>query len=338
MKPSISSTDRLGRPLRDLRISLTDRCNLRCRYCMPRELFGRDHAFLPEDRLLDFSEILEIARAAHNLGVRKIRLTGGEPLLRAGICDLIGALREMSDIDLAMTTNGVLLARLAQSLADAGLSRVTVSLDSLNQDTFAAMSDSRSGVSQVLGGIAAAEEVGLPVKVNTVLKRGVNDSEIVPLAEHFRHTSTTVRFIEFMDVGSTNGWEESQVVSSAEVVDIIGRRYPADPVEPSYPGEVASRYAYRDGAGQFGVISSVTEPFCGACSRIRISADGQLYTCLFADSGLDLRTILRSTRSAGDIEAALSGRWRSRSDRYSELRRKLAPSAREKIEMSYIGG
>ncbi|MFE5702721.1 GTP 3',8-cyclase MoaA [Rhodococcus koreensis] len=335
----VAVRDRLGRPLRDLRISVTDRCNFRCRYCMPRETFGSEHAFLERDALLDFGELKEIASTAYELGVRKIRLTGGEPLMRRDICELVASLSSLPGLDLAMTSNGVLLPRYAESLAASGLRRVTVSLDSLEQATFEAMSDSRYQVQDVLDGIAAAERAGLgAVKINMVVKRGVNDSEIADMAARFRDTPHIVRFIEYMDVGSTNGWDASQVVPASEIVDAVRSRFPADAVDDLDRRAVATRFRYRDGSGEFGVISSVSKPFCSTCTRVRVSAEGTLYTCLFASAGLDLRAILRGHRTPGDLAAALAGRWASRDDRYSESRGSLQADRNNKIEMSYIGG
>lgn len=331
--------DRRGRALRDLRISVTDQCNFRCRYCMPREKFGAEHAFLERRALLDFDELSEVASTAHHLGVRKIRLTGGEPLMRRGICALVESLASLPGLDLAMTTNGVLLPQYAQSLATSGLHRVTVSLDTLDDHTFEAMSDSRHQVQDVLDGIAAAERAGLgPIKINMVVKRGANESDILDVAAHFRDTAHTVRFIEYMDVGSTNEWNASEVFPASDIIDTIHSRFPADPIEASYRGEVASRFRYRDGKGEFGVISSMSKPFCSTCTRIRVSAEGTLYTCLFATAGLDLRAILRGNRTPGDLTSALTGRWISRDDRYSELRNAPGTSHNNKIEMSYIGG
>ncbi|WP_029145774.1 GTP 3',8-cyclase MoaA [Microbacterium luticocti] len=334
--------DERGRALRDLRISVTDRCNFRCVYCMPKEIFGRDFAFLPREQLLTFEEIERVARAGMALGVHKLRLTGGEPLLRRGIEQLIGMLVALRTADgeppdVALTTNGSALAVKAQALADAGLHRVTVSLDSLDDATFRAMNDIDFPVARVLDGIRAAREAGLPVKVNTVVKRGVNDHDIVAVAEHFRGTGVTVRFIEFMDVGTTNGWNLQAVVGSAEVIDRIGAVHPLEPVPPAYPGETATRWRYADGAGEIGVISSVTAPFCGACTRARISADGKLFTCLFATAGHDLRALLRSGAPDAAVQDALAGIWARRSDRYSELRTAGTPRA-QRVEMSYIGG
>ncbi|WP_186759008.1 GTP 3',8-cyclase MoaA [Arthrobacter alpinus] len=336
-------TDTLGRPLRDLRISVTDRCNFRCVYCMPKEIFGRDFAFMPKEQLLTFEEITKLASIAMAHGVRKIRLTGGEPLLRRGIEDLVGmlaALRtpEGEPPDLAMTTNGTVLAQKAQVLKAAGLDRVTVSLDSLDDAVFQAMNDVAYPVAKVLHALEAAQEAGLgPVKVNMVLKRGLNDQDILAMARHFRGTPFILRFIEYMDVGSSNGWKMDQVVPSAEVVERINRVFPVEPLEANYRGETSQRWRYKDDGGEFGVISSVTRAFCGGCTRARLSADGKLFTCLFATKGHDLRTLLRGGATDAELEDALAALWGARSDRYSQLRSANTPGLK-KIEMSYIGG
>ena len=339
MRNPLTVLDTLGRPMRDLRISVTDRCNFRCVYCMPKEVFGRDHAFLPRAEILEFEEIDRVVRAAVALGVRKVRLTGGEPLVRRGLESLVGMLAAIDGIeDLTLTTNGSLLADRAQALADAGLDRVTVSLDALDDPTFQSMNDVGFPVSRVLEGIAAAEDAGLgPIKVNAVIRRGLNEHAIVDLAEHFRRTPTTVRYIEYMDVGHTNGWRLDDVVPAAEVVAAIDVRWPLQPIESAYRGEVAQRYRYRDGAGEIGVISSVTQPFCGDCTRARLTADGQLYTCLFATAGHDLRSLLRSGADKEIVSEALRTIWAGRSDRYSELR-SLDTVELPKVEMSFIGG
>jgi GTP 3',8-cyclase len=336
--------DTLQRPLRDLRISVTDRCNLRCTYCMPREVFGKDFVFLPRAELLNFEEIERVARLFVAHGVRKIRISGGEPLLRHGVERLIEKLARLScadgqAVELAMTTNGVLLAKKAQTLKDAGLARLTVSLDGLADATFKLMSDSAAAVAPVLDGIAVAQAVGLaPIKVNTVIKRGVNEHEIIPLVRHFRHSGIIVRFIEFMDVGSTNGWKMDQVVSAREVLDRINYEYPLRPLDPNYSGEVAKRWAHQDGGGEIGVIASVTGAFCADCSRIRLSTDGKLYTCLFATHGVDLRDPLRHSDSDESISRLIASTWAQRGDRYSQLRRAATTLPARKIEMSYIGG
>jgi cyclic pyranopterin phosphate synthase len=332
--------DAFGRPLRDLRISVTDRCNFRCTYCMPKEVFGHDYRFLDRRELLDFEEITRVARAAVSLGVHKLRLTGGEPLIRRGIEDLVAMLSTL-DAEVTLTTNASLLPRKAQLLKDAGLDRITVSLDSMDDGTFRAMNDVDFPVERVLEGIRAAHEAGLPVKVNSVIKRGVNEKEVVPLARHFRETPHILRFIEFMPVGETNHWHTEEVVSAAEIVELIGAEFPIEPVEANYRGEVAKRWRYKDGKGEIGIIASVTQPFCGDCTRSRISAEGKLYTCLFAVRGHDLRALIRSGASDEDLAAKLAEIWRVRGDRYSELRAQNAvdPATGErKVEMSYIGG
>ena len=339
-----SIVDTLQRPLRDLRISVTDRCNLRCTYCMPREVFGREFAFLPRAELLSFEEIERIARLFVQFGVHKIRLSGGEPLLRHGVDKLIEKLARLTGadgrpVDIAMTTNGVLLAKKARSLKDAGLKRLTVSLDGLSDMTFKQMSDSAAAVATVLDGIAAAQAAGLaPVKVNAVIKRGVNEHEIIPLVAHFRNTGVIVRFIEFMDVGSTNGWRMDDVVSAHEILAMIAGHYPLRPLDPNDSGEVAKRWAHQDGGGEIGVIASVTGAFCADCSRIRLSTDGKLYTCLFATHGVDLRDPLR--RQCGDetLTHLIESTWTQRGDRYSQLRHAATRLPARKIEMSYIGG
>ena len=341
---STGLADARDRPLRDLRISVTDRCNFRCVYCMPKEIFGRDFQFREREELLTFEEIERLACVAVGLGVRKLRITGGEPLLRRGIEDLVAKLAvlrtpEGEPVDLALTTNGSALLVKAAALAAAGLGRVTISLDSLIEERFQAINDVKFPVKRVLAAIDAAAEAGLgPVKINTVLKRGVNDDEILALVERFRGTGHVLRFIEYMDVGATNGWLLDDVVPSAEVVQRVHERYPLQPAAPTHPGETAKRWRFVDGAGEIGVISSVTGAFCGDCSRARVSAEGQLYTCLFASSGFDLREILRGGATDSELAAALAGRWRTRDDNYSERRAALAPGDRTRIEMSYIGG
>jgi cyclic pyranopterin phosphate synthase len=329
--------DTFGRPVRDLRISVTDRCNFRCVYCMPKEVFGHDYRFLPRPELLTFEEIERVARVFVDLGVRKLRITGGEPLLRRDLEHLIAALTAIDDeLDVTLTTNGAVLTQKAQALADAGLSRITVSLDSLDDEVFRAMNDVDFPVARVLGGIDAAAEAGLAVKVNVVVKRGQNEGSVLDIARRFRGTGHTVRFIEFMDVGATNGWRMDDVVPAAEIVSTIGAEFPLEPVAAAYRGEVAERYRYLDGAGEIGVIASVTQPFCGDCTRARLSADGKLYTCLFAVRGHDLRALLRSDGS-DDLEETIRAVWTRRADRYSELRTADTSSLR-KVEMSYIGG
>jgi GTP 3',8-cyclase len=332
-----SLTDTFGRPLRDLRISVTDRCNFRCVYCMPKEVFGRDYRFLPRRELLTFEEIERVSRVLVGLGVHKLRITGGEPLLRRDLEQLIGRLAGLGDLDVTLTTNGALLAQKAKALADAGLTRVTVSLDSLDDEVFRAMNDVDFPVARVLGGIDAAAAAGLPVKINVVVKRGLNEDSVLGIARRFRGTGHTVRFIEFMDVGATNGWRMDDVVPAAEVVRTIGAEFPLEPVEAGYRGEVAQRYRYRDGSGEVGVIASVTQPFCGDCTRARLSADGKLYTCLFAIRGHDLRSVLRSGADDAHVEEAVRAVWERRTDRYSEIRTEKTSHLR-KVEMSYIGG
>jgi cyclic pyranopterin phosphate synthase len=334
----MSLVDTLGRPIRDLRISVTDRCNFRCVYCMPKEVFGREYQFLERRELLSFEEIEQLARAFVRHGVEKIRLTGGEPLVRRDLERLVAKLAQIDGLDLTLTTNGSLLPQKAQALRDAGLDRISVSLDSLDDEVFRAMNDVDFPASRVLEGIEAAAAAGLaPVKVNMVVKRRVNDSSVVPMARHFRGTGHILRFIEYMDVGSTNGWCMDDVVPAAEILSAIGAEFPLEPAEPNYRGEVAKRWRYRDGAGEIGIISSVTQPFCGSCTRARLSAEGRLFTCLFAVRGHDLRAVLRSGASDEELDEAIARVWRARSDRYSELRT-AETAARPKVEMSYIGG
>jgi cyclic pyranopterin phosphate synthase len=331
--------DTRGRPLRDLRISVTDRCNFRCTYCMPKEIFNREYEFLARELLLSFEEIVRLAEIFVGFGVEKVRLTGGEPLLRRGIEDLVGELAAIDGLtDVTLTTNGSLLTRKADALAAAGLHRLTVSLDSLDEATFQAMNDVGFPVADVLAGIEAAAAAGLaPVKINMVVKRGVNDDSIVPMAGHFRGTGHIVRFIEYMDVGHSNGWRLDDVVPAAEVVGRISKRWPLQPADPNYRGEVAQRWRYADGAGEIGVISSVTQPFCGTCSRARLSAEGRLYTCLFATGGTDLRASLRAGASDAELQELIRCVWQARTDRYSEVRSEATIDL-PKVEMSYIGG
>jgi cyclic pyranopterin phosphate synthase len=335
--------DTLHRPLRDLRISVTDRCNLRCTYCMPRELFDTHHNFLPRSELLSFEEIERLVKLFIPLGVQKIRLTGGEPLLRRGIEKLIASLAklhttEAKPLDIALTTNGVILAQKAQSLKDAGLARISVSLDSLDNATFRRMSDSDVNVNTVLEGIAAAQAVGLqPVKVNMVVQRGVNDHEVLAMAEHFRHSDVVLRFIEYMDVGSSNNWQQNEVVSAREILDCIDAHHPLQAIDANYSGEVAARWRYADGGGEIGVIASVTQVFCRDCTRARLATDGKLYTCLFATHGMDLREPLRLGVDDNVLSNLIAEQWGRREDRYSELRA-TQKTAAKKIEMSYIGG
>jgi cyclic pyranopterin phosphate synthase len=329
--------DAFGRPLRDLRISVTDRCNFRCTYCMPKEVFGQGHRFMDKKELLNFEEITRIARASVSLGAAKLRITGGEPLIRRDIEQLIAMLAEL-DVELTLTTNASLLARKAQALKDAGLDRITVSLDAMDDPTFRSMNDVDFPVERVLEGIDSALAVGLPVKVNCVVKRGVNEDQIVPLARHFRDRGVTLRFIEFMDVGATNGWQMEAVVPAAEIISTIHAAFPVQPAQAQYRGEVARRWRYVDGSGEIGVISSVTEPFCGDCTRSRISAEGKLYTCLFATRGHDLRALIRGGASDEAIAEHLATIWHVRGDRYSELRSQATAADLPKVEMSYIGG
>ncbi|HEX6204004.1 MAG TPA: GTP 3',8-cyclase MoaA [Thermoanaerobaculia bacterium] len=335
---AVLPSDRLGRPLRDLRVSVTDRCNFRCRYCMPREVFGPRFVFLPKGEILRYEEIRRVAGLACRLGVRKVRLTGGEPLLRRDLPELVAMLAELPGVEVALTSNGALLAERAAALAAAGLTRVTVSLDSLDDEVFRKMNDVDFPVSRVLAGIEAAAAAGLgPVKVNAVVHRGVNDHTVIDLARHFHGTGHTVRFIEYMDVGTTNGWRLDDVVPGAEIVERIGAELPLEPVPPAYPGEVASRWRYTDGGGEIGVITSVTRPFCGDCTRARLTADGTLYTCLFATAGTDLKTPLRAGATDDDLLALLTATWTARTDRYSELRSADTPGL-PRPEMSYLGG
>ena len=328
--------DAFERPLRDLRISVTDRCNFRCTYCMPKTVFGKDYRFLDRKELLTFEEITRVAAASVEVGVSKIRLTGGEPLLRVGIESLIEMLSALP-VDLTLTTNASALPKKAQSLKDAGLKRITVSLDSLDDAIFKSMNDVDFPVSRVLEGIEAAQSVGMPVKVNCVVKRGINEHQVVELARHFRGTGHILRFIEYMDVGATNGWRLDDVVSAAEIVALIGAEFPLEPAEENYRGEVARRWRYRDGSGEIGVIASVTQPFCGDCTRSRISAEGRLYTCLFATKGHDLRALLRGGADDAELHAMIGRVWSRRTDRYSDERSSLTADI-PRVEMSYIGG
>jgi cyclic pyranopterin phosphate synthase len=329
--------DTFRRPLRDLRVSVTDRCNFRCVYCMPKEVFGRDHPFLERRELLSFEEIARLAGVFRGLGVEKVRITGGEPLVRRDLERLIEMLAAIDGLDLTLTTNGSLLAQKARLLADAGLRRITVSLDSLDDEVFRAMNDVDFPVAKVLAGIDAAAEAGLPVKVNTVVKRGVNERSILGLARHFRGTPHTLRFIEYMDVGATNGWRLDEVVPAAEIVAAIDAEFPLEPLEANYRGEVARRFRYRDGAGEIGVIASVTQPFCGDCTRARLSAEGRLFTCLFGLKGHDLRAALRDGTSDDGLRELVAAIWGRRADRYSEIRSERTADL-PKVEMSYIGG
>jgi cyclic pyranopterin phosphate synthase len=330
--------DTFKRPLRDLRVSVTDRCNFRCVYCMPKEVFGKDFQFLPRADILSFEEIERLVRVFVGLGVKKVRLTGGEPLVRRNIERLVEMLAKVSDLDLTLTTNGSLLAGKARALRDAGLKRVTVSLDSLDDEVFKSMNDVEFPVTRVLEGMDAAEAAGLaPLKVNMVVKRGLNEDSIVPMARYFRGTGRILRFIEYMDVGSSNGWRLNDVVSAREIVATIDRELPLEPIEKNYVGEVAERWRYRDGSGEIGVIASVTQAFCADCTRARLSADGSLYTCLFATQGHDLRGLVRGEMTDAQIADAIAAIWTSRDDRYSELRSEETVGLK-KIEMSFIGG
>ena len=336
----------MNRPVRDLRISVTDRCNFRCTYCMPAEIFGEKYEFLPRPHILSFEEIERLAKIFAHAGVSKLRITGGEPLVRANLPELISNLSAIDGIeDIAMTTNGYLLAKYAQELKDAGLNRLTISLDSIDEDIFKKMSGRPQGPKNTLEGIKVASELGFdPIKINVVVQRGVNDNTLIDTARYFKGTGSIVRFIEFMDVGTKNGWELSQVVTSKEVVDMIDAKFPLEAIDANYDGEVASRYRYLDGEGEIGVISSVSEPFCGSCSRARLSTDGKLVTCLFASGGTDLKTALRSDASDADIAGIIAKVWTGRDDRYSDLRSKDtefngdSSSDGDKVEMYYIGG
>jgi len=337
----MATRDTFDRPVRDLRISVTDRCNFRCVYCMPKELFGSEHAFLPRAEILSFEEIARLARLFAAEGVNKLRITGGEPLVRHEIERLVGMLAAIPGIeDITLTTNASLLTpEKAATLRDAGLNRVTVSLDAIDDDVFQAINDVDYPVDRVLAGIEAAAEAGLgPVKINMVVKRGLNHGQILPMADYFRGSGHILRFIEFMDVGNSNGWRMADVVTAAEIRDTIAAAHPIEPLDPNYTGEVASRYRYRDGAGEVGLISSVTEPFCGTCTRARLSAQGELFTCLFAEAGHDFRRLLRED-GAGDAEISerIHALWATRADRYSE-QRTAETAGQRKVEMSFIGG
>jgi len=344
MAPAATVTDHTqladsrGRPLRDLRISVTDRCNFRCTYCMPKEVYGRDFQFLERSQLLTFDEIDRLVRVFRGFGIEKVRVTGGEPLVRRQLEKLIELLARQQGLDLTLTTNGSLLRQKARELKNAGLQRITVSLDSLDDTVFRSMNDVDFPVARVLEGIEEAERVGLkPVKVNMVVERGVNDDSVLDMCRFFRQTGHILRFIEFMDVGSTNGWRMDRVVPSRELVERIGTVFPIEPLEANYRGEVAERWRYRDGGGEIGFISSVTQAFCRDCTRARLSAEGQLYTCLFATGGTDLRAPLRAGASDDELATIVARTWRARGDRYSEIR--TAETAKlQKVEMSYIGG
>ena len=332
-------TDQLNRPLQDLRISVTDRCNFRCTYCMPRELFGKDHQFMPQSETLSFDEIERLARTFVQLGVNKIRLTGGEPLLRRNLPDLIEKLVAIEGLeDIGLTTNASLLEMMAPKLKDAGLKRINISLDALDDPLFQSINDSRVSTERVLNGIKKAQEVGLEVKVNMVVKKGMNDQEIVPMATYFKEQGITLRYIEFMDVGESNGWDFSKVVTKREIFDMLEKQFELEPVDPSYLGEVAKRYRYAGSDTEVGFITSVSESFCSTCTRARIAADGKFYMCLFATDGFDLRELVRSDASDVEVKEAIASIWNRRTDRYSDLRTEETAKNRKKIEMSYIGG
>ncbi len=337
--------DTLARPLHDLRISVTDRCNFRCTYCMPEEIFGEKYKFLPRAEILSFEEIERLVGIFTGLGARKLRITGGEPLLRVDLPDLLARIAQVPGVeDLALTTNATLLPRQAAALAEAGLRRVTISLDSLDEDVFSQMNGGKLSVARVLEGVEAAERAGLgPIKINTVVQKGVNDHTLVELARHFKGTGHIVRFIEYMDVGTRNAWDMNQVLPAAEIVERIGAELPLAPAEPNYRGEVAKRWRYQDGQGEIGVIASVTQPFCGDCTRARLTTEGQLVTCLFAEKGVDLRTPLRNGSSDAEIRDLIVATWRKRSDRYSDERQELlqiegVKPSRRRIEMYQVGG
>lgn len=330
-----------NRPLRDLRISVTDRCNFRCQYCMPAEVFGPDFAFLPSDKILSFEEIERLVRIFVTLGVRKIRITGGEPLLRRDLTKLITRINAIEGVeDIALTTNGTLLKKYAHALAEAGVKRVSISLDSLDEARFFEMNGHRGKVQTVLEGIEKAAEAGLLVKINMVVQKGVNDADIVEMAKFFKEKQHILRYIEYMDVGNSNGWKLDDVVGKKEIIDMINAVAPLEAIAPNYKGEVATRFGYKDGDGEIGVISSVTDAFCSTCSRARISAEGKLYTCLFATEGTDLRALLRSDSTDAEVAQAITAVWQNRSDRYSEERSAatIAQRKKTKIEMSHIGG
>lgn len=331
--------DHFGRLLKDLRISVIDKCNFRCVYCMPKEIFGDDYPFLPESELLSFDEIVRLADSFAKLGVDKIRITGGEPLMRKDIDKLIAKLLKIPGIkDIALTTNGVLLAKRAKRLKEAGLNRVNLSLDGIQDEVFKQINGRGVGTLPVLKGIEAAQKAGLQVKINMVAKKGMNESQILPMARYFKGKDVILRYIEFMDVGNHNGWDLNHVISKQQIIDTINKEVPIEPVEPNYYGEVASRYRYKDGGGEIGVISSVTDSFCSTCTRIRLSADGKLYTCLFASSGYDIKEKLRNGLTDEQLEDELSSLWETRKDRYSDERAENKHENRKKIEMSYIGG
>ncbi|MFC4404843.1 GTP 3',8-cyclase MoaA [Gracilibacillus xinjiangensis] len=332
-------TDKFGRVLQDLRISVTDRCNFRCRYCMPREIFGKDFAFLPKDHLLTFEEIERLANTFLNLGVKKIRLTGGEPLLRKDLAILIRKLASLDGLeDIGLTTNGVLLGKMAKTLKEAGLKRVNVSLDALDDKTFMEINDSKVPSHTVIQSIQQAKEAGLTIKVNMVVKKGMNDHEILKMANYFKKMDITLRFIEFMDVGQSNGWDFKHVVTKKEIHDMIAQEHDIEPVDPEYIGEVAKRYKYRGTDTEVGFITSVSESFCSSCTRARIAADGHFYTCLFAGTGFNLKELMRNGMTDKELKNTIINRWQNREDRYSDERTEETAKNRKKIEMSYIGG
>lgn len=337
-KLPVPPLDRLQRPLQELRLSVTDRCNFRCTYCMPREVFGSDHPFLPRAEILSFEEMTRVTRILKGLGVHKVRLTGGEPLLRHDLEKLVAMLSEIPDLEITLTTNGVLLPKKAVQLRQAGLQRLNISLDALDDDAFQRMSDTRYRVQEVLAGIEAAQAAGFEkLKVNAVIRRGINEHAILPLAEHFRNTGITLRFIEFMDAGNHNGWQLNEVVSAREIAQQIQALWPSTVLPADNPSEVSRRYRYQDGAGEWGIIASVTEPFCQGCNRLRLSTDGQLFTCLFAGMGHDLKSRIRQGTSDGELCEFMASLWQQRNDRYSEIR-SSATFHTQKVEMSFIGG
>ncbi|MFS0576020.1 GTP 3',8-cyclase MoaA [Sporosarcina sp. 179-K 3D1 HS] len=331
--------DKLGRPIRDLRISVTDRCNFRCSYCMPKEIFGDDYVFLPKDELLTFEEVERLARLFASLGVKKLRLTGGEPLLRRGLPELIRKLMDVRGIeDIGLTTNGVLLRQHARALYDAGLRRLNISLDALEPDTFGEINGRGTGPELILSHVDYAKDIGFDIKVNMVVQKGVNESEILPMAAFFKERGITLRFIEFMDVGNDNAWSFRKVVTKKEIFDILNTSYAMEPVDEDYYGEVAKRYRYKDNGSEVGFITSVSESFCATCTRARLSSDGKLYTCLFASEGFDLRELVRKGQSDEELLEAISDVWNRRTDRYSDERTEQTAKNRKKIGMSYIGG
>jgi cyclic pyranopterin phosphate synthase len=337
-KSTVIPPDRLQRPLQELRLSVTDRCNFRCTYCMPREVFGPDHPFLPRAQILSFEEMTRITRLLAENGVKKVRLTGGEPLLRHDLEKLVAMLTDIPGLEITLTTNGVLLPKKATALHQAGLHRLNISLDALDDESFQRMSDTQYRVADVLTGIEAAQKAGFGrVKVNAVIRRGVNEHAILPLAEYARAQGITLRFIEFMDVGNHNQWQLDEVVAAREIAELIQARWPSTPLPAHNPSEVSRRYRYQDGAGEWGIIASVTEPFCRGCNRLRLSTDGHLYTCLFASTGHDLKSLLRANKTDDELMAFVAGLWQGRDDRYSEIRSHSTSTA-PKVEMSFIGG